>query len=77
MKKHSVTSWTSLAVINKGDVVWHSVIGKNEWKVCQKTLSFLRAHTINSSAVKAAATRGESSTTAQPWEWKFLKSYVK
>ena len=40
-------------------------------------MTFLRAHTINLSAVKAAATRGDPSATAQPWEWKFLKSYVK
>ena len=57
-------------------MVRHEVIGKNEWEVCQKTM-FLRAHTINSSAVKAAATRGDPSTTAQPWECKSLKSYVK
>ena len=29
---------------------------------------FLRAHTINSLAVKAAVTRGDPLTTAQTWE---------
>ena len=77
MKRHSVTSWISLAVINEGKVVGHYVIGKNEWEVCKKTMSFLRAHTITSSAVKAATTTGDPLTTAQTWECKSLKSYVK
>ena len=59
-----------IIVINEGKVVVHQVIGKNEWEVCIKTMSFLRAHIINSSVVKIAAIRGDPSTTAQPWECK-------
>ena len=59
-----------IIVINEGKVVVHQVIGKNEWEVCRKTMSFLKAHIINSSVVKIAATRGDPSTTAQPWECK-------
>ena len=51
-------------------MVGHQVIGKNEWEICKKTMSFLRPHAMNSSVVKAAATRGDPSTTAQPWECK-------
>ena len=35
-------------------------------------MPFLRAHTINSLVVKAAATKGDPLTTAQPWECKSL-----
>ena len=59
--------------INEGlstNLVVYQVNGKNEWEVCQKTMSFLRVHIINSSVAKVAATRGDPSTTVQPWECK-------
>ena len=49
-------------------MVGYYIIGKNGREVFKKAMSFLRAHTINSSAVKPAATRGDPSNTAQPWE---------
>ena len=66
-----------ISCYNEGKVVGRQVIGKNQWKVCKKYMLLLRAHTINSSVVKTAATRRDPSATAQPWERKSLKFYVK
>ena len=46
-------------------------------KFVKKTMSFLRAHTINSSAVKAAATMEDPLTTVKSWECKSLKFCLK